>query len=118
MGNTKKWELGTSEIGKAVGNYIYSSKTFKVYIPRILPLVKFGKAKIKTVSLNKNCFINSAKCKPSVASQIKTVNYITIKAAPLSKFPSKIIHGEKLKINVANHNIDRLTVASKSDPIV
>ena len=118
MGNTKKWELSTSEVGKAVGTYAHNSKIFKVHVAKILPLVSFGKAKVKNVPLNKNCFLNAKKCKLSLAAQIKSVNYILINAAPLSKFPGKIPHGTKLKINVSNHNIDRLNVVSVADKMV
>lgn len=118
MENTKKWELSTSEVGKAVGTYTDESKVFKVHIAKILPLVKFGEAKVKNVPLNKNCFLNTNKCKLSLASQVKSVNYILVNAAPLSKLPGKIPHGTKLKINVSNHNIDRLNVVSVADKMV
>ena len=113
MGNISKWSLSTTEIGKSVGEN--SGKTYKVYIAKILPLIKFGQPKSKLAVISKNCFINASTCKISLASKIKSVNYILVSTANASKLPESVSHGTKLRISSINKNVDKLNVASKQD---
>ena len=115
MGNTTKWCLSSSEVGKAVGSYNSKAKTFRVYIAKILPLVKFAKAKAKNVTINKNCFLNSSTCKPSMATHVKSINYILVPKSNANRLSGTIRHGTQLKITVFNNNIDKLAVVSKKD---
>lgn len=118
MINQKSWSLGTNEIGKACGANV--GKIYKVYIAKIIPLVKFGKPKSKTIALSKNCYVNASDCKPSIASKVKTVNYIKV---PLSancsiKPRAKTKHGVALKINVNHNSPDQLSVLGKKDKVI
>ena len=110
MSNTTKWSLNTSEVGKSCG--ANSGDTFKVYVAKVLPLVSFAKPKVKTVAIKKTCFINAAKCKPSVSTKVKTRNYINIPKSTNTKIKSAK-HGTKLNISVLNKNIDRMYVDGK-----
>ena len=110
MSNVEKWNINTSEVGKLIGEYSYKSQTFKVYIAKLIPLISFGKAKSKNVVINKGCFLNASKCKPSMASQIKSVNYISIPRASNTSFPTKMSHGAKVTVKIPNHNIDNMSI--------
>lgn len=103
---TKEWELESTEVGKSVGNN--KGRKIKVYIPKVLPLVKFSKPKIKTESINKNCFVNSSKCKVSVSNKVKTANYISLYANHVTDTSLK--HGDTVYIDIENDNIDKMSV--------
>ena len=114
MANTLKWQLGTSEIGKACGKN--TDGVMKVYVAKLLPLVAFGKPKEKQVALTKACYINAKECKPSIASKVTTVNYLDIPIAKTSELkPEKIKHGTTLRIDIKNQSVEFMTVVSKKD---
>lgn len=112
MSNTEKWNVNVSEIGKLVGDHTYKSQTFKMYIAKLIPLVTFGKAKSKNVAINKGCFLNASTCKPSMSSQVKSVNYILVPRASNGSFPMKMKHGTKVTVNIPNSNIDNMSISS------
>ena len=108
-----EWSLGNEEVGKACAKITRRSKTAKVYLPKAMPLVKSGKPKKKSKPIKKSCFSNAKKCKPSVASKVRTKNYIDIPIATDTRF--KASSGKKLKINVKHNDIDQLTVGGRAD---
>ncbi len=63
--------------------YVHSSPygssrgSLRVYIPTIMPSIAMGTPKIIPISLNKSCYCNANDCRPSVASQINTQNFVT-----------------------------------------
>lgn len=73
------YDLGEYIDAKYVNALPYgtSSGDLKVYIPSLMPLISMGRATITPVSLNKSCYCNAADCKPSVASQLSTQNFVT-----------------------------------------
>lgn len=60
--------------------YGSSSGRLKVYIPSLMPLIPMGTPRTTPVSLNASCYCNANDCKPSVASQISTQNFVTAQA--------------------------------------
>lgn len=57
--------------------YGSSSGSLKVYVPSVMPKISMGNPKVTPVGLNSSCYCNASDCKPSVASQISTQNYMT-----------------------------------------
>lgn len=111
MANSSKWSLSLTEIGKSVGEN--DGNEFKVWLPKILPLVPFGKAKASAMVLNKSCYLNSDGCKPSIATKVRILNYIKIPVNRINSLKGKVAHGEGLSINVQNKNIEHMTVTGK-----
>ena len=74
MFNLNKFIKATFVDAKPYGS---SSGSLKVYIPSLMPLIGMGDPKITPVSLNRSCYCNANDCKPSVAAQINTQNFVT-----------------------------------------
>ena len=112
--NLSAWSLGTVETGKSCGAHnMKSSTVWKVHSPKILPMVPFGKAKTTPVSLNKNCYCNASACKPNVATQIQTRNYLNIPLGDDSNI-GVALHGSGLKMQVFDGDVDKMYIVSKS----
>ena len=56
----------------------YTSSTFQVRIPKLMPLMLPASTKI----FNKNILINDKQCKPNIKNSVKTQSYITVKRSP------------------------------------
>lgn len=110
MSNLTSWKMGTTETGKSCG--YNSSRIFRVYIAKLLPLISFGSPSSKSVALNKNCFCNANTCKPSISSSVTTRNYVDIPLANNSNL-DEVINGTSLKIEILNGNIDKMYVVSR-----
>lgn len=107
------WKLGNEEIGKSCGKLSLRDKNAKVYLPKAMPLISFGKPKKKSVPVKKSCFSNAKKCSPSVSRKIKSKNYIDIPVASRAWVRAK--HGTKLKIAVKHNDIDQMSVKGLPD---
>ena len=70
----------------------------KVYIPELMPNIPMGIPKIIPVSLNKSCYCNSTDCRPSVASQIQTQNFVTALSSYNSYSGSQYHYGSDIAI--------------------
>ena len=133
MGNSTNWVLGTTELAKSCGNNSTGNgKTFRVFIPKVQPLMSFGSPSSVSVALNRNCFCNAANCKPSISTSITTSNFIE---APVNGYDNALSvayevydepvriksvhatlaasHGQSLKVSALNGNVDNLQVISK-----
>ena len=107
MSNLKSWSLGTVEYGK----YLSSAGTkVRVWVGKVMPLMKMGKPKTVRVGLNKGCLINDTKCKPTVSSTITSANYITIPTSSGEGLTGE--YGKTVKIEVRNHSVDQLYAVS------
>lgn len=107
MINAKNWHLNETEYGKVCGGG--TSNKLKVWVPKILPFISFSKPKSKVVPINKSCIINDSKCKPIIASSVKTVNYITIPHDDVVN-GSLVEFGTRVVIKVKNNSPDQLTI--------
>ena len=112
MGNLVSWKLGTTEIGKSCGYNNPSSRFFRVYVPKILPLIQFGTPTTKSVGLNRSCFCNSTSCKPSVSPNVISRNYLDIPLADNANI-SCTTNDDSLKIEIFNGNVDKMYVISR-----
>jgi hypothetical protein len=109
MANAQSWSLGTVEVGTSLGSG--TGTNMKVHIGKILPLIPLAKPKSKQVALSNSCFVNDSECKPQCASQVKTVNYITVPTNGRID-ASKVTYGTELRIEVRNNSVDQLTVTN------
>ena len=108
MKTLKSWKLNRNEVALSCGKN--SGTSIKVYSARIIPLVKFGKPKEKTVAINKTCFINASKCKPSLSSKVTVRNYLIYPVSGDVSL-STIKHKTKLTLRVPSEtNVDDITV--------
>lgn len=105
-----KWKIKAHETGKSCGNN--SGKNAKVYVPALMPMVKFGKPKKKPKQIKKSCFANAKKCKPRMGKRVQTQNYMTIPCTENAK-KNNFKHGAKLDIDVRNSDIDKIVVSGK-----
>ncbi len=112
------WKLNDTEIGYFVGNNTKTSEnSFRVFIPKILPMIDRGPATVRTTTLNSSCTINSMQCKIPLSSSIKTQNYIEIKRENGTEFARPILkNNAKVKIHFENGNIDSGVITSRLDP--
>lgn len=110
MANAKKWSLDSTEKGKACGSQTLG-KSSKVWIAKILPLVKFGKPQAKKVALNTSCLANASTCKPKVSAQVTTLNYLTIPATG-DAVGKKVSHGDSVTIGITHGSADQVNVKS------
>lgn len=116
--NVFKWQVSDNEKGIIVEiPYVSSSNnSFKLYMPTIMPLIQQGKPTQIISSLNKSCFINDSSCKPSVASTIKTQNYINVNVFPNRKFENThFLNGAEVMVEIFNNDVHNMKVSNKVD---
>ena len=87
-----------------LGNYVESkpygssSGSLRIYIPSLMPMIGMGEPRITPVSLNKSCYCNANECKPSIASRVRTQNYVTAQS-PYHNFEKPCYwFGDDLKV--------------------
>lgn len=103
------WNLSTEEIGYYVGksDARTDGSSFKVYIPKILPMIKRGTAQIHTEPLSVSGIINDIGCKLETNSSVKTRNYLEVTASDNINFKRPVFkNGAKVKIAFVSGNID------------
>lgn len=140
--NVNEWKMTEDVIG------VYADKkgnanaaSLKLFIPQITPLISTDSIKTETFTLSKSCFANSTKCMPTVSSNIKTQNYITVKRPPNVMFGNQIKNlsfkrdsegniisgttavvsaylslGDKIAVRAKNADVDNLSVSNSNDP--
>jgi len=107
-------------VSEAIGQYTpvhgLSKGPFKLYISTLIPRVPLGTPKIKSLSLNKSCFINAAECKPTVSSTIEEQNYLTVPMYHNRSFSEGYFwHGDKMRVVFLNKNPNDGYVDDKLD---
>ena len=107
MSNLKSWSLGTVEFGKYVSS---SGSKVLLWIGKTMPLMKMGKPKVIQVGLNKSCLINDPKCRPTVATQVRSANYTAVPTSGGRGMSGK--YGDKVRLEVRNHSVDQMTATS------
>ena len=130
MPNTKKWNLGSSEIGKVTGDS-HPDGSVNVHVPKVLPLVDFSNPEEKPVGLDAGCFCNADGCKLSLASSVTTKNHITIPlsssekdladfkkksaAVGIAVQPTVYAHGTEVKVDIKNGSVEQMTISGLRD---
>lgn len=89
----------------------YSSGTFRVYIPKVMPGISYGTNKQWLEAVNPGLFVNSDKCKITSSKTVTCQNYLTVPRYTTSDFShradrSNRIHpSAKFVADVMNGNI-------------
>lgn len=114
----KKWNITDDPIAYYVakrGNA--NSNTLPLYIPVIMPLITKSVMLDSSKTINRSCFKNATQCMPSLASTIKTRNYMEVKRSNKESFNNPYLHyGDKLQLSVDRSDENRLTVTNNLDP--
>ena len=109
------FNLNEEENGVLVEGAPYSSESFKMYIPRLMPNIAKSGASTR-ISFDRNIFINASGCKPSVGSSVNSQGYITIKkyrSISLIYIATNgiITAGTKFKLKVMGKNVDQIFIS-------
>lgn len=108
MANAKSWRLGRTEYGTAYGSG--TSKNLLAHVPKIMTLVKMGdNPKATKETLSKSCIINAKPCKPTIATSIDTLNYMTI-PCDAQVNGANIAKGTKIQLEIKNGSPDQVVV--------
>lgn len=113
-----RWEMGTEEIGQfADPTAATTAGSFRMYIPKLMPLIGFALPKQVPATLNKSIFINDPSCMPAPGATITTQNYITITRTLRGSFKiEKISRGQSIVLECRNKNEDTLFLKNDVDP--
>lgn len=116
--SVSNWTLGDEEIAKICSfGLIPASRTMKVYIPKLMPLIGFGSPKNTTVSLNKSFMCNDSKCKPAVGSSVVSQNYVALSLQDNRNWSASYFNkGDVIHIEVKDKNPDYMVLSTKVDP--
>lgn len=115
--NLKNWSMGEFEIAKySPISGDSNASNLQLYIPKLMPLISFGKPKVTPIPLDKSILENDDSCKPSVNSMIKTQNYRTVPRTNNRKFARiQFLQGAEIQIEVKDGDPDNLYVSTKID---
>lgn len=100
------------EYGILVEPTHYSSKTFKIKLPKLMPIL-IAEQKI---IYNRNVIINDTACKPTVGNSVKAQTYITVKRSTSCNLRDKaniagiVPEGTTLTLTCMNGNIKDMII--------
>ena len=116
--NMSEWSVDEHEIAKyAPIEGAANASSLKLYIPKILPFVPFGTPTQTVTNISKSFLLNADQCKPSIATTIKTQNYLTVPRYANNSFAHSLLrHGSRLIVEVLNRNVDTIRVTNREDP--
>lgn len=116
--NLKKWNISDDPIAYYVakrGNA--NASTLPLYIPVLMPLITKSTMCDSSKTINRSCFVNATQCMPSIASNIKTRNYMEVKRSNKESFSNPYLHyGDKIQLDVGRSDENRLSVTNDLDP--
>ena len=119
--NIKPWSLGKTEIAYSMekNRQTYGrteDPEWKLYVPKIMPLITKGDPKETTFSLRSSIFVNEASCKPVIQTSVKVRNYIKAsRPANCSfKYPRKP-YDMQVEVEVLHNNPDNLRITNTID---
>lgn len=121
--NSEQWHVNRTEIGYNIeqgASHSYcgrtASRTWDLYIPKIMPLISMGTRKVSSVSLNSSILANSSECKPTINGTVKTQNFINVPKHPKAKFAQRWkMHGIEVEVEILNHNVDNMRITDTYD---
>lgn len=119
--NIKRWNLGKTEIAynlekTATTTSSTEAPEWKLYIPKIMPMITMGLPKETTVQLPASPFINDKGCKPVINSTIKSRNYLLASRPANCSFAyARKRHGIELEVEVLHENLDNLRITNTID---
>jgi len=74
----EEYDINQMEYCFLIGNHSHGSGSFKMNVPKIMPLIGKGNPSTNNVVFNSNIFLNDEECKPSPTNSVTTQNWITI----------------------------------------
>lgn len=107
-------KLSSLEYAFLVEDTIYTSDTFKMWLPKLMPLIPRGAPRKSNTAIDNNIFINDVK--PQTSSSISTMNYLVIPRFKSADFTNKkngsdnIPKDSKFIIAIMNGNIKDMYV--------
>lgn len=119
--NIKRWYLSDLEICFNLEETpdTYSSTEaalWKLFVPKIMPLMEMGLPKETPVQLSDSLFINDKACKPSINSVIYQRNYLKATRPDNCSFAYELkFHTMKLEVEVLHVNLDNLRITNHID---
>jgi hypothetical protein len=121
IGNLKSWSLNDTEIAynlekDAKTTSSTEASEWKLYVPKIMPLITKDYPKETTVVLSSAMFANEKSCKPVVQKSIKERNYIVATRPDNCSFAHAYkTHDMKLEVEVLHENLDNLRITNTID---
>ena len=92
------------------------ARSIAVHIPVLMPAIPFGNRKIQSKSISKACFCNDTKCKPAIASSIRTQNYLVLNVYDNQEFKHSLFdQGAGFYIDAINGNYDNMRITHRQD---
>jgi hypothetical protein len=115
--NIDDWGLGQNELSYyAPSEGASNESSLRLYIPKIIPLIPFDVPRQVVATISKSFLLNADQCKPSIASTVRTQNYLTVERYDNDNFKYPLLsHGAQLIVEVLNNNVDTLRVTNKID---
>ncbi len=117
--SNQPWHINEEEVAYYVDSKTAKTKTsksYKCYVPKLMPAVDKGVAEQKSEFTSNSCFCNSTKCKPKSKGSVKTANYLTVKTQDNQEFKrSGLSSGSEVKIRCVGQSVDQLTMTNHVD---
>lgn len=120
-GNLEQWSLSDTErainleISPATKTHTESA-IWKLYVPKLMPLIPQGTPKETPCTLADSMFINDPACRPVVQQRIMSRNWLNASRPANASFqyPYKY-HGMALEVEVLNRNPNNLRITNTTD---
>lgn len=122
--NIKEWYLSDLEIAfnleeTEATRSSSEAPEWKLYVPKIMPLIEKGLPKDLPLSLTDSMFINEQSCKPVVQKKIFYRNYLMAYRPDNCAFCYEFKkHDMKLEVEILHVNLDNLRVTNHIDNTV
>lgn len=121
--NAEPWHINNQETAYNVessgghgGCGSTRSGSWRVYIPKIMPLISMGTARRSRVSIDTSILVNASSCRPTLNRIISELNYIMADKPSSVGFANPWKgHGMKLEVEVLHNNVDNIRVTNVFD---
>lgn len=121
--NVEPWHLNNQESAYNVesssghsGCGSTRSGSWRVYIPKIMPLITMGTARRSRVSIDTSILVNASGCRPTLNRIVSELNYIMADKPASVGFANKWKkHGMPLEVEVLHSNVDNIRVTNVYD---
>lgn len=119
--NIKDWYLSDLEIAfnleeTPATRSSSQAEEWKLYVPKIMPLIEKGLPKELPLTLTDSMFINEKSCKPVVQKKIYYRNYLLATRPANCSFCFEFkLHDMKLEVEVLHINLDNLRITNHID---
>jgi hypothetical protein len=122
--NIKAWSLSDTEIAynlEETATTLTSTEAeeWKLYVPKIMPLMEKELPKENKLTLSSTMFVNEKSCKPVIQKQVKERNYLKASRPANCSFAYAYKkHDMQVEVEVLHSNLDNLRIANTIDKSV